>query len=178
MGVRGCRVGTEVDEEQGGTAGHCVHTPGTGRHTQTHSRIHTLTLSCTQAHASAHCHTDLHWHLGGQPHLQSPVRSWVSKQTDPLHSWPLSSILQPHCGLNWTLRAAVHISRHLRLIRTRKRPAHDVDLRAAAKEAVRANTRLLRIPALWSELQWSSPERWGSRTGFFQNSRLSLILQD
>lgn len=60
------------------TAGHCARTPGTGRHTQTHSLIHTLTRPCTQAHASAHCHTDLRWHLGGQPHLQSSpgCRSW------------------------------------------------------------------------------------------------------
>lgn len=53
------------------TAGHCARTPGTGRHTQTRSCIHTTTLPCTQVHASAHCHTDLCWHLGGQPHLQS-----------------------------------------------------------------------------------------------------------
>lgn len=108
MDVRGCRVGTEVDEEQGGraheTAGHCARTPGTGRHTQTHSLIHTLTRPCTQAHASAHCHTDLCWHLGGQPHLQSSpgCRNWSTLSTSVHLTSEIEPLQRFSLPVDWT----------------------------------------------------------------------------
>lgn len=82
--VRGCRVGTEVDEEQGGeegarrkTAGHCARTPGTGRHTQTHSRVHTMTRPCTQG--ACFCPPPHRLALASRKAAPSPVQSWVPK---------------------------------------------------------------------------------------------------
>lgn len=67
----GQQVWTEVDADHGGRAQRnsrvlCWYT----RHWETHSLIHTLTRPRTQAQASAHCCTDLRWHLRGQPLLQ------------------------------------------------------------------------------------------------------------
>ena len=87
-GREGGRAGGEQKRGHSGTAGHCVGTPGTGRHIQIYSLIHTLTRACTRARASAHCHTDIQWHLGGQP--PSPVHCWVLKLTVPLHHLTLT----------------------------------------------------------------------------------------
>lgn len=86
MDARGCRVGTEVDEEQGGRAQQnsralCSYT----RHWETHSNTFTFTHSHIVVHTSAcFCPLPHRLALASPRAAPSPAQSWVSMPIDPL----------------------------------------------------------------------------------------------
>lgn len=87
MAVRGCRVGTEVDEEQGGRAQQnsralCLYT----RHWETHSNTFTHSHTDTVHTSACFCPLPHRLALASRRAAPSPVQSWVSKLIDPLYS--------------------------------------------------------------------------------------------
>lgn len=87
MDARGCRVWTEVDEEQGGRAQQnsralCSYT----RHWETHSDTFTHSHTDTAVHTGAcFCPLPHRLALASRRAAPSPVPSWVLRLIDPLY---------------------------------------------------------------------------------------------